>query len=91
METNPKKETVNEKQNPEKLKHVAAGSPSASGPKHEGKHRDDSKKASARLEREAEEEFEKHNTSQHSGYNESDGDQPVEKVNLDDVEENTAD
>lgn len=82
METNPKKETVNEKDNPEQLKHVATGTPVPSGPKNDKKHLDDSAKPTVQLNHEAKEEFEEHNMNDHSGYNETDQNVPVENKNI---------
>ncbi len=91
METNPKKETVNEKTNPEKLKHVASGTPVPSGIKNEEKHEDDSRKSSKQLDHEAKEEFEEHNMTHNDGYNEMPNDVPVENKDIADVEKNTSD
>jgi hypothetical protein len=64
-------------------KHVAAGSPVPSGPKNEDKHKDDAQKPSEQLDKEAEEEFEAHNMTDHRGYNEEDKDKvPVKKKNI---------
>lgn len=89
METNPKKETVNEKANPEKLKHVAAGTPVPSGIKNEKKHEDDSQKSSEQLDHEAAKEFEEHNMNHNDGYNEMPNDVPVENKDIADEPENT--
>ncbi|GHB70235.1 hypothetical protein [Persicitalea jodogahamensis] len=89
METNPKKETVNEKEEPEKVKHVAAGTPVASGVKHDKKHNDDSQKAPERLDQEAKQEFEDHNMNDNKGYNETPNDVPIENKDIADEEENT--
>jgi hypothetical protein len=82
METNPKKESVNEKDRPEELKHVAAGTPAPSGPENDKKHVDDSAKPAAQLDEEATEEFEGHNMNHHSGYNEIDRNVPIENKNI---------
>jgi hypothetical protein len=89
METNPQKDTVNEKQNPDQLKHVATGSPVARGVKNPEKHQDDSDKSAEQLDRDAAEEFEQHNMNNRKGYNETPNDVPVEKKNLADAPENT--
>ena len=91
MKTNPKKETVNEKAQPEKVKHTAAGTPVPSGVENEKKHKDDSRKADAQLDREAKQEFEEHNMNDNQGYNEMPQDVPVENKNIEDEEENTSD
>lgn len=87
METNPKKETVNEKDKPEEVKHVAAGTPVPSGTKNEKKHEDDSRKSSEQLDQEAEREFEQHNMNDMDGYNEMPNDVPIENKDIaDDAE-----
>ncbi|WP_373514928.1 hypothetical protein [Persicitalea sp.] len=91
METNPKKETVNEKENPEELKHVASGTPVPSGLKNEKKHKDDSRKSSEKLDQEATDEFEEHNMNDMDGYNEMPNDVPVKNKDIADEEENTSD
>jgi hypothetical protein len=64
-------------------KHVAAGSPVPSGPKTEEKHKDDSLKPADQLDKEAEEQFEAHNMTDHRGYNEEDEEKvPVKKKNI---------
>ncbi len=64
-------------------KHVAAGSPVPSGPKNEEKHKDDARKPAEQLDKEAAEEFEAHNMTEHRGYNEEDKEKvPVKKVNI---------
>ena len=87
METNPKEETVNEKDNPEELKHVAAGTPVPSGTKNEKKHKDDSQKSNEQLDHEAEQEFEKHNMNDMDGYNEMPQDVPIENKDIADEAE----
>lgn len=82
METNPEKETVNEKDHPEQLKHVATGTPVPSGPENDKKHLDDSAKPAGQLDHEAKEEFETHNMNDHGGYNETAPDVPIEKKNI---------
>lgn len=82
MKTNPEKETVNEKDHPEQLKHVAAGTPVPAGPENEKKHVDDSAKPAAQLDHEAKKEFEEHNMNDHRGYNETSPNVPVEKKNI---------
>ena len=85
--TNPKRETVNEKENPDELKHVATGTPVPSGPENDKKHADDSAKPAEQLDHETEDEFEKHNMNDHRGYNETDGDVPVKAKNLTEEQE----
>ncbi len=87
METNPKKETVNEKANPAELKHVAAGTPVPSGLKNEKKHEDDSQKSTEQLDYEAAKEFEKHNMNDKDGYNEMPNDVPIVGKNIADEAE----
>lgn len=82
METNPEKETVNEKDHPDQLKHIATGTPVPSGPENDKKHLDDSAKSAGQLDHEAKEEFEEHNMNHHRGYNETARDVPVENVNI---------
>jgi len=89
METNPKKDPVNEGENPQQLKHVAAGSPVASGVKNPKKHNDDSEKSAGQLDQEAAEEFEQNHMNNQKGYNEMPNDVPVEKKNIADTPENT--
>lgn len=82
MKTNPEKETVNEKDHPEQLKHVASGTPVPSGPEYDKKHVDDSAKPADQLDHEARHEFEKHNMNDHGGYNETDPRVPIKKKNI---------
>lgn len=96
METNPKKVTVNEKENraasgTEELKHVAAGTPVPSGTKNKEKHKDDSLKSNQQLDYEAKQEFEEHNMNDMDGYNEMPNDVPIENKDIADEEENTSD
>ena len=81
MKTNAEKETVNEKDHPEQLKHVASGTPVPSGPENDKKHVDDSAKPAAQLDQEAKAEFEEHNMNSNRGYNEMTPTVPVEEHN----------
>ena len=85
MKTNPEKEIVNEKDHPEVLKHVAAGTPVPSGTKNAKKHEDDSRKSNEQLNYEAAEEFEKHNMNDMDGYNEMPQDVPIENKDIADA------
>lgn len=67
----------------DKKKHVAIGSPVTSGPENEKKHEDDAQKSADQLDKEAKEEFEEHNMTDHRGYNEKNIDKvPVKKKNI---------
>ncbi len=81
--TNPEKETLNEKSNPEETKRSATGTPMKGGPKSGEKHKNDAIKPDAQLDKEATAEFEKHNMNDNSGYNEAgEGEVSIEQRNL---------
>lgn len=71
QKTNPEKETLNEKANPEQTKRSATGTPMKGGPKSGKKHENDAMKPDEQLDNEAAAEFEKHNMNDNSGYNEA--------------------
>ncbi len=81
--TNPEKETLNEKANPEETKRSATGTPMKGGPKSREKHENDAMKSDDRLDDEAASEFEQHDLNDNSGYNEAGtGGVPVKQRNL---------
>jgi hypothetical protein len=64
-------------QEPDNDQNIEGGTPSPSGPKGPGKHRDDADVPSEVLDQQAVEEAEEHNMTGHKGYNEVPADVPV--------------